>query len=507
VTYTGDKPPTHEKVESPFTGDDDLLGLGGTPEAIDLMSVIHRGPDGYIPLASRQEGKWQEIGAIEVEKLKTMLPGIANWLVRDSYFALSSYFTQQMETMKDGTRVPYPNWVTDLPNVHRNGANLRWLNTCFADIDLHDGGDFASLLADVVRLQDEGSIPPASIIGRSGRGLWLFWLLHGIKDPTQPQPAWTEKIQLFHRIQHGISGRLQELGLAVDGGCSSPTTLARVPGSINTKAAAAHQRVKYWIQLRAGGRPYTYSLYDLAGAFGVEPRKTSFQLHDVDEEVSELKRRGWLKRWENALDDFQTLRSIRNHFGEGTRNHAVLIQSILLRKLGRPDEEIESDAIELGGDCHPPLPSWKSRRTARDSKRYAGSNHISYKTCMEKLKVTPEERALLNHWPRPGREVKGRKVSRETRQTAIMAIMDELGYVPSWRAMVFELDKRSIKTSHTTCRSDYKALGLRSDPKPTRHEPEVLSPLFAVERFAANTLPVTEVEGFAANTGVRETPE
>jgi hypothetical protein len=487
VTYTGDKPPKHEKVESPFTGDDDPLGLGGTDEAIEVMSAIHWGPDGYIPLASQQEGKWKEIGAIEVEKLKTMLPGIAKWLVKDSYFALSSFFTQQMETFKDGSRAPYTNWSTDLPNVHRKGSNLRWLNTCFADIDLHDGGDFAALLADVVRLQDAGSIPPASIIGRSGRGVWLFWLLHGIKDPTHPQPAWPEKIQLFSRVQHGISERLHELGLTVDGGCSSPTALTRVPGSINTKAEQDHQRVRYWIQLGPKRRPYLYDLYEMAAAFGVAPRKTSFELRgDVDEEVSKVKRRGWRKRWENTMEDFQTLRAIRGRFAEGTRSNAVWLQSVLLRRLGRLEEEIATDAIELGDDCRPPLPLWKSRRIAKDSGHY-DTYHISYRKCMEMLKVTPDEAAMLNHWPRPGREAKGRKASRETRQEMIRAVVNDLGSVPSCRVMADELGKRGIKASHTTCRTDYQALGLRSEPKPTTQEPETLPPLFAVEASAATT--------------------
>ena len=512
VPFAGSKPPEHEGVSGSFCADDDPLGLGGSVEAVELISTIHHGPDGYVTLASQHEGQWRELGAMEIQRLKTMLPEIANWLVKDSYFSLSSFFTQQMETMKDGSRVPYTNWVTDLPRVRRTGRNLRWLNTCFADIDLHDGGDFASLMADVIRLQGARKMPAASIIGQSGRGLWLFWLLHGVKDPTQPQPAWTEKVQLFSRIQHGIGERLHELGLTVDRGCSSPTALARVPGSVNTNAERDHQQVKYWIQLGHGRRPYSYNLYELPAAFGVPPHKTSFDRDGVDEEVSALKKRGWQKRWENAWEDFKAVRAIRGHFTEGTRSNAVFLQSLLLRKLGLTEEEIERDAIDLGEDCRPQLPLWKSRRTAKESKHY-GARHISYKTCMDKLQVTPEEAAMLSHWPHPGREVVGRKVSGGARREIIRNVVTELGYVPSSRAMVAELGNRGVTTTHPTCRNDYMVLGLKTEPKPASRESEILPPLFA-ETFAANTRTrkpmeslsgnTEEVETFAASVGERD---
>ncbi|HET9307760.1 MAG TPA: hypothetical protein VFO46_17200, partial [Candidatus Sulfotelmatobacter sp.] len=70
MTFTGNKPPEHEKIASPFTAEDDALGLGDTAEALEVMSAIHSGPDGYITLASQQEGIWKELGALEVKRLK-----------------------------------------------------------------------------------------------------------------------------------------------------------------------------------------------------------------------------------------------------------------------------------------------------------------------------------------------------------------------------------------------------------------------------------------------------
>ena len=45
--------------------------------------------------------------------------------------------------------------------------------------------------------QDQGKIPPASIIVRSGRGMWVIWLLRDPKTPDRAQPAFPEKIDLY----------------------------------------------------------------------------------------------------------------------------------------------------------------------------------------------------------------------------------------------------------------------------------------------------------------------
>jgi hypothetical protein len=349
-------------------------------------------------------------------------------------------------------------------------------------------------MSEVSRAQDTGKIPPASIIGSSGRGVWIFWLLRDKKDASKPQPAFSEKIELFSRVQRAISTKLQELSFNVDAGCVSATTSARVPGSTNTKANETHQQVKYWIQLGSDGKPYTYNLYELADSFGLSTRKTSFDLNSkVNEEVSERKRKGWHARWEKSWEDFQNVRAIRGRFTEGTRSNAVFLQSMLLRKLSRSEDEVEREALELGDDCHPPLPCWKSRRIAKDSARY--SYNVSYRKCLELLKVTPEEATMLRHWPRSRHLATGRKAARKCRLEMIRTIAAELGHVPSTRAMATKLGERGVLISYRTCLSDYKELGLKSELRQTRNGTEVLPPLFAAELALGS---------FSAGVGERE---
>jgi hypothetical protein len=91
----------------------------------------------------------------------------------------------------------------------RQANKLRYLCAGFADLDCHAIGlTFGEALAAVIKLQDEGGIPPASAIVRSGRGCWLQWSLRDPKNPDRPPCAWPEKMRLWVKIQGAVGERL-----------------------------------------------------------------------------------------------------------------------------------------------------------------------------------------------------------------------------------------------------------------------------------------------------------
>ena len=60
------------------------------------------------------------------------------------------------------------------------GARIGRVEGMRLHIDVHHQTgplDFGYQFGQIITLQDEGIIPPASLVMRSGRGLWLFWLL------------------------------------------------------------------------------------------------------------------------------------------------------------------------------------------------------------------------------------------------------------------------------------------------------------------------------------------
>ena len=72
------------------------------------------------------------------------------------------------------------------------------LNACYVDIDFHKLGlDIGTVIGRVVNLQESGQLPHASMIVRSGHGIWLLWLVHDIEDKDTSQPAFPDRLELY----------------------------------------------------------------------------------------------------------------------------------------------------------------------------------------------------------------------------------------------------------------------------------------------------------------------
>jgi len=238
----------------------------------------------------------------------------------------------------------------------RQPKRLRFLCAAYADLDIHNLEiDFGTALATVLRYQDEGVIPPASLIVRSGRGMWLLWFLDDAKCPGQPPRAFPEKLRLYLQLNRAIGERLCSLG--ADAAARDAVRLMRVPGSIHPLDTEG-PRVKYWIQAGEHGKPYSYKLDDLARWFLV----ASPDLAPVERKaLLEAERdagnraRGFVQLNARRLREFSLLRAMRGGFAEGCRNHAVLVYAWLLRCSRVAPDAILREAQTLAAECKPPL--------------------------------------------------------------------------------------------------------------------------------------------------------
>lgn len=113
--------------------------------------------------------------------------------------------------------------------------------------------------------QDGGKIPPISVIIKSGRGLWLLWLLRDEMDPLIAQRAWPEKILQYQRVRSKIYEQLAHVGADA----RDALRLVRLPGSIHSESRA---KVRYLFQADNNGRPFAYTLNELAQHFRVVAR-------------------------------------------------------------------------------------------------------------------------------------------------------------------------------------------------------------------------------------------
>ena len=151
------------------------------------------------------------------------------------------------------------------------------LTTCYAEVDCGRGDEeedpakrmeFEDALAAVEKLQRLGMLPQASIIGRSGRGLWLYWLLRDPQDPAKAQRANPERIALYKQINERAWKVLKAHGLAADT-LKDAARLHRPPGSFNPKAKEDFQQVGWVIRANGAGHSFLYSLDSLCSFFGL----------------------------------------------------------------------------------------------------------------------------------------------------------------------------------------------------------------------------------------------
>jgi hypothetical protein len=239
--------------------------------ALDVNSILalHRDEKGYIGFVRKPEhpqldkrGKprlWENLFSIRAEDLRAMLPAFAEWLSQDSYFTVCSYYRP----------APYLNRATGLPDVWRKEKYLSKLTACYTDIDSgrpesEDPGaafEWREAQYEAGILADKGIIPQPSIMARSGRGVYLFWLLRDEKDPSKPPHAWPEKLQLYKLCNRALNLLIRTHGLPADKAAIDAARVLRVPGSIHRKTG---RRVEYIVQLDQTGRGFVYTLPELA---------------------------------------------------------------------------------------------------------------------------------------------------------------------------------------------------------------------------------------------------
>jgi hypothetical protein len=161
---------------------------------------LHRHNDGYVVFSSKSGDDLVDRCAVRADELQTYFPQFRDQLAKNSFVGINADW--RLARGKGPRGFP----------AHHTG-NLRYLCACYVDLDYYRMGlDFGTAFGTVIDYQDQGKIPPASIIVRSGRGLWLLWLVHDPSNPGQAQRAFAEKIDLYLRIERAIVDRLCDLG-------------------------------------------------------------------------------------------------------------------------------------------------------------------------------------------------------------------------------------------------------------------------------------------------------
>jgi hypothetical protein len=438
---------------------------------------IHRGPDAYVTFHRKRDGQFEDIGSIRTVDLRRMFPQFVEELEYDSYFSINSFYRAGRGTGMHG-----------LPRAHRKAADARYLNAAFVDLDVHlnRGLDWGLWLGVVVSAQDRRLIPPASLICRSGRGLWLLWMLHQQNNRDLPPRAFPERILLFDAVEQEIMRRLRNTAAEhirkrkehgfigaddsdiVDAAVKDLARVMRVPGSINSNVYPGDPaRVQFWPQLSASGIGYSYTLEELAALVGANAPEMRPNRHGTSaSDARERGLRGWRALWQQRLGDFEALRFIRGAFRDGCRNRAAYVYAVILRGVGFTDAAVAEAVGRLGRQCRPPLSHREINGAIEQSKE--SRRQLRDATIASYLKVTPAEAKYVPRWAEqhavPGAiaDMSLTNTARiQLRKQSITEIVRGLGRLPSTRQMARLLGERGICISHVQVATYYRQLKLK----------------------------------------------
>ena len=433
-----------------------------TPAEPDVRPIIemHRGNDGWVAFQRRNSaGQFERVLSVKASELPEVFPEfILPHVGEESYFSVNSMHLtarQQQWRSQIDPKFPHAQWGTSM---------LRHLTACYIDLDCYKLGlTVGQCVGMIIDAQDRGEIPPASIITRSGRGVWVFWLLQGDEGPG-PVRAWPESISTYRRIERKLLHTFAQYG--ADPRALDPARITRVPGSLHRSAGV---RVDYWVQHDQHQRPIAYTLNRLAALVGVRPAKYSPSIAKVvDPKRSEHGRKGYRALHAQRLDKLLRVFAERGKITEGHRNHALFLLVCFMRRCKIDPNEIGSTAAMFGTtQCIPPMRpdeigSALDQGYAREQFKFTDY------TIADWLGITPAESASIG-WPAAGtRPIEADTVLRTkadrmiTRRELLRAFIENRGGEVPTLAQCMEVIERMMGTrpSTKTMRADLIALGI-----------------------------------------------
>lgn len=456
-----------------------------TPDRPDceFVDTVHGRHNGYIPFARRNEsGGFEEVVAIPANSL----PGLFNETLQelmesDGYFGINGMWHQPSRPNRYGL-LDLEGEPLKLPS--RKGArNCNHLTSCFVDLDLHRAGiSVGQAIGAVIDAQDRGDIPPPSIITRSGRGIWLLWLLRDSLGAVQK--AWPEKLDWWSRIQIAITDHFEYL--AADAAARDCARYMRISGSQNSNAPS-RPRVGHWVQYDAAGNFPVYTLQQLSDSFGVvaRPRRTLSIPSDVR---TSRARKGQWKRWEWDYKRFWALMDMRPTIPIGTRHNHLYVIGVIIGRMFQRQEERDREIEITAGKLVPKMQQENRDRVtigdAVSQLRAAASstqttNQIRHKTIAEYLQVTAIESERLSAelgkegWPACQRESRNlatvgemnRDQEQRVRRDHLRRFIQQASsssQAPTVREFQAALLEIGVSASLGTINTDLKAIGYRT---------------------------------------------
>lgn len=447
-----------------------------TPNAPDVRPIIelHRGNDGHVAFTRRNaSGQFEKIASVPSRQLEQLFPQfIAPLVDQDSFYTINAMYQPGYGQSR---------LVPELRAAKWGSTELRWLTACYVDFDFYKRGmTIGQALGVLVDAQEQGTIPPASLITNSGRGMWAFWMLRNDDDASGPidgpARAWAENVACYKRIERQLTRMFESI--EPDHGARDAARITRIPGSLNRMAQA---RVGYWFQLSPSGTPFVYTLNELAALLSVAPCKLPKGMRGVLNPAMQARARsGYQALWAQRLAKLVKLFAHRGRVHEGCRNRAALLLAVCMHKCRIETDEIIDTVGKFGlHQCEPPLTVDEIRTVIADRKKFAQFADV---TIADWLKITREESELIG-WPHAGSGSAQTDAATRTRADARQARREIIGHV--WRVSIEgrrspptldqlheHLDRVGLGCSLQTISKDLVELGLTNPRRHRRDDPQ-----------------------------------
>jgi hypothetical protein len=446
------------------------------PSAV-VPDFLHRRTDGWVPLARKVGEQWQELGSVPAHDLCGLFADeiFTEVVQADGFFGLHAMYRPAPRRLR--------HTLPGLQPSLRNIGSVRYLTCCHVDLDGYKHGlDTHGMIAAVMQLVDEGTLPPPSLFTLS-RGVWALWRIHDRLKVGEPLRAYPESVMTrWCRVQGALTRVCAAIGS--DAAAKHAATVTRIPGSVNTKNG---RRVGYMVPADLHGKPFTYTLDDLEAALRPHFAIAAEVVHSTAPKpknlaLSERGLKGWRGRWRRLLNALGQLRDMRGGWKLGHRNSALLYVSLTLRGLRASGEEVRRVLKEHLAWMEQPagdgLRMSHAMRVYRSVKRIRGRG-ASLQAVADALDVSPDEAALLSEGrrksfppaarhvnlrlPEPAPLPQGAVTAR--RRAVVKAICDELladGIAPNGATVAAFLTAQGISAAPTTVLNDMRAVGCPS---------------------------------------------
>ncbi|MCA4989463.1 DNA-binding response regulator, partial [Clostridioides difficile] len=334
---------------------------------IDSLEIVHNQSEGYITLASKING------------------------IYNQYHYKYNYLKEHREDLINNKTNVYISQNTFF-KPQRRVENIKELNAIFIDIDCYNKNYTKEAVKFFIEKDLNGIIPRPTMLIDSGRGLYYVLKIEPV--PSKALPLW-------YAVQRYIYKHLAEFG--ADSKALDPTRVLRITGTINSKANTKVKVIDY--------EEYTYTLREIQENYLPELKEKRKKSKGRPKKVVSLFNEYSL--YHARFNDLIKVCELRGYSMEGCREITLFLYRYFTCCFMEDEVRALECTLELNKQFTKPLMEYevvkhtKSAETAYKGKKYKFKNS----TLIDLLEITEEEQKYL-------RTIIGKKEANEREKEA-----------------------------------------------------------------------------------------